>query len=187
MQIKDTPHSYGWLSIFLHWIAAIIIVTLWLVGNTFTSVDADTRAQLQQFHISLGGGALLFMFFRVAWRLFHRHPSLRGQGRFIRLVGAWAHYIILVSVFAMLVSGPLMIWSQGLPIQIFDWFSVPVLPGVDNSVYPVAHRVHVTSAVVLIWLIVAHVAGAFKHYIFNNDDTFVRIFWPPRNSGDDVE
>ena len=96
MQIKDTPHSYGWISICLHWITAGVIFALWMIGSTLSGVDAELRIQLQKVHVSLGGAALLILLFRIVWRAVLRHPYLRGQSHFFHRAGLVAHYAILV-------------------------------------------------------------------------------------------
>ena len=185
MQIKDTPDSYGWLSIWLHWIAAILIMVMWIVGNTLSGAEAEMRGQLQAFHVALGSSVLLFLLIRIAWRLTYRHPYLRGQSKFFHRLGVVAHYIILVCVFVMLMSGPLMIWSQGLSIEVFDWMTLPSPLEPADKLYRTAQIAHVTVAGILVWLVLIHIAGAFKHYVVNHDETFVRIFWPPRGRPDD--
>ena len=178
MQLKDTHDSYGWLSIVLHWFAAVVIMLLWIVGNTFSTADAELRAQLQSFHVSLGSAALVILLFRTGWRLFHRHPVVRGRSVFFHRVGVVAHYFLLICVLAMLVSGPMMIWTQGLPINMFEWLSFPSPMGPDDELYRLARNTHIVGGAILVWGIVLHIAGAFKHFIFDDDETFVRIFWP---------
>jgi cytochrome b561 len=160
-------------------------MVMWVVGNTLGGVEAEMRGQLQAFHVALGSLVLLFLLIRIAWRLAFRHPYLRGQSKFFHRVGVVAHYIILICVFVMLMSGPLMIWFQGLSIEVFDWMTLPSPLEPADKLYRIAQIAHVTVAGILVWLVLIHIAGAFKHYVVNHDETFVRIFWPPRGRPDD--
>ncbi|MBT8146708.1 MAG: cytochrome b/b6 domain-containing protein, partial [Gammaproteobacteria bacterium] len=106
--LQDQPNSFGWISISLHWITAVIITALWILGRSieFQAVDAiDARRTL---HVTVGLIAWLVLAGRIFWRLKHPHPRAVGQSNRIHRVARFAHYLMLGLLGIMLLSGPLL-------------------------------------------------------------------------------
>ena len=82
----------------------------------------------------------------------------------------------------MLVSGPLMTWASGSPIPVFGCFIVPGPVGELPSLQTAMHAIHVFCGNVILWVSVLHVAAAFKHLMFHDDDSFARMLWPGREA-----
>lgn len=160
----DQPDSFGWISIALHWLTAVVIITLWFLGKSIEFQSADQLADRRSLHVTLGLIAWLLLAVRIFWRLRHSHPRARGQSTRIHQLARFTHYWMLTLLGVMLMSGPLLAWT--LSYQ----------PGIAG----VIHRVHALSANLLALLIVIHIAGALKHLMFNDDETVARIFVPRR-------
>jgi cytochrome b561 len=162
--LQDRPDSFGWISIALHWLTAVLITALWIIGRSieFQAVDSiDARRSL---HVTLGLAAWLLLAARIAWRLKNPHPRAFGQSELIHRVARATHYLMLMLLAIMLVSGPLLAWSSS------------TLPAMAAGI----HSVHGAGANLLLLLVVIHVAGALKHLMFNDDETIARIFVPRR-------
>ena len=69
---------YTSVAIFLHWIMAVGILGLLIVGLTMThaTLPLMRKFHLYQLHKSIGITILLAAFVRLAWRLTHRPPPL---------------------------------------------------------------------------------------------------------------
>lgn len=184
MQLRDTPNSYGWISIVFHWIVAITVITLWFIGDSISALDSSGQRNVyRELHVSLAACAYLFLWFRIGWRLRSGHPKLDGQGPIDHIVANLAHYILLTAIALMLLTGPLLVWSSGASIDVFDWFSIPSPIGFSIGLYQFSHRVHSISGLVILFVALAHMAGAFKHLMFNDDEIFLRMLMPLRRSG----
>ena len=180
--LYDSDSVYGWVSILLHWVTAIAIIVLWFVGKSITdAAPEDTDAQ-RQLHISIAASAWLVILIRVIWRFRSGHPHVIGQTLFIHRIAQVAHYSMLALVILMLVSGPMMVWSNGNPVTIFSWISIPGPIGASESTRTFAWFIHSNASWLLLWLFLLHVGGALKHLMFNDDDTMVRMIWPERGS-----
>ena len=161
--IYDRPDSFGWVSILVHWVTTIVIITLWFIGRSITEQDSleaiDARRSL---HVTIALSAWLALLFRIVWRLRQGHPRATGQTMFIHRVARTVHYVMLVVIAAMMTSGPAVAF-------------------VDNQVISgFALKIHATSASILFALVLIHLGGTLKHIIFHEDDTIVRIFWPKK-------
>jgi len=160
----DQDHAFGWISIVLHWVATVLIVALWLIGKSMSSLPpeaADTRLAL---HVNLGLTVWLLLVGRIAWRLRSGHPRATGQSATAHQIARLAHYLILVIIAGMIVSGPMMVWASSGHEAIFAFFSL----------------VHGNLANLLFILIVLHIVAALGHLMFSDDDTIARIFVPPK-------
>lgn len=176
--LYDDPSVYGWISILLHWVIAIVIIVLWFFGKSSTSALPDDADVQRQLHVSIAASAWLVILIRVIWRLRSGHPHIKGQTLLIHRVATVTHYTILIAVLLMLVSGPVMVWSSGNAVTIFDRFSIAGPIGESESIRESAWFIHTNSAWLLFWLVLVHIGGALKHLMFHADDTFARMLWP---------
>ena len=157
----DQSDSFGWLSIALHWVTAVIIVTLWFIGRSI-AVQESTEAidARRSLHITIALAAWLLLLFRIVWRLRMRHPHVSGQTLFIHRLAQSVHYVMLVVLSLMMASGPTIAWVG------------------NETITNLAHRIHAFAADVLLALVLLHIAGALKHLMFHEDDTIIRMLWP---------
>jgi len=183
MSLKDTATSYGWVSIALHWITAIVIVALLFIGNSIATFEGDTRREAVLLHTSIGITAYLLLWGRIVWRFVYGHPGpLPGQTGVFFAIGKWVHYIVLAALACMLVSGPLMAWSGNGAIAVWDWFVIPAPFEAGFEFVDIMHSVHRTSAIIVFVGILLHLGGVYKHTAFNQDGTFMKIIVPGRRA-----
>jgi cytochrome b561 len=161
----DQPDSFGWVSILVHWLTTVLIITLWFVGRSITEQESleaiDARRSL---HITIALSSWLLLLFRIVWRLRMHHPRATGQSLLIHRFARTIHYIMLAVLSLMMISGPIMAWLD------------------NTSITDAAYIVHSNGANLLFGLVLLHVGGTLKHIIFHEDDTIVRMLWPKRRS-----
>jgi len=178
--LYDSDTVYGWISILLHWVTAIVIIVLWFVGKGIMSADPDDVDAQRQLHVSIAATAWLVILLRVIWRFRSRYPYVHGQTVFIHRISKITHYTMLIIVVLMLVSGPTMVWSGGNSVSVFGWLTIPGPIGESESVRDFAWFIHSNSALLLLWLVLLHIGGALKQLMFHADDTIARMIWPGR-------
>jgi len=182
MRALDTSTGYGWISIALHWITAIVVLVLWFIGGSIQSDLATGSSETLYLHTSIAITAYLLLWARVVWRFVKGHPAaLPEQRGLFFLVGKYTHYALLVAIGLMLISGPLMAWSRGEPIHVFDWFTIPGPYGANMTIFDATHFVHVWAARVIIIGTVMHLGGVYKHAAFNQDGTFSKMLIAARD------
>lgn len=177
-QLHDSRSVYGWISILLHWISAGIIIALWIIGQNILNGNADNADATRGLHVSIAASAWLLIAARIIWRMRSGHPHVRGLSTGIHRIAKSAHYIMLVALATMLVSGPLLVWSGGDSIDVFGVFDLPSPMDASDGLREVAWLLHSNAAMVLLWLVLLHIGGALKHLMFHSDDTIIRILWP---------
>lgn len=176
MRLRDTRTGYGWISIALHWLTAIVILTLWFVGGSIQAGLESGDDSTLRLHTSIAISAYVLLWARVIWRFRVKHPGpMREQAGTFYKIGMYTHYAILVAVGAMLISGPLMVWSRGDAIHVFDWFAIPGPFGENLALASFFHTLHVWGSRVVIIGTVLHLGGVYKHAAFNQDGTFTKM------------
>ena len=176
----DRADGYGWVSIALHWLAALLVVTLWMVGQSIEFSDPRDAPSRRALHVSIGAIAWIWLAARIGWRWRHGHPRTAGLSAMSFAVARATHVLLLITIATMLVSGPLMVWAGGDAIEIFSAVLLPSPFSEGASLAALARRVHGLSATVLVLLSIVHVSGALFHLMFRDDDSFVAMLWPAR-------
>ncbi|HEY5623033.1 MAG TPA: cytochrome b/b6 domain-containing protein [Gammaproteobacteria bacterium] len=178
MQIHDSRAGYGWLSIGLHWLAAISVVMLWFVGNQMTAenMPPDEAAELLRVHTSIAVTVYLLLLFRVFRRLQIGFPQRSedqpaGLARVARVV----HFALLLSILVMLFSGPMQVWMAGDSITLFDLGEIAGPFAANESAQALFRSLHATFARVLLFVFLIHVAGAMRQILFSKGETANRM------------
>lgn len=181
-QLLDSDATFGWASIVLHWITAIIVVALWYFGKSIFNGPPEESDAMRGLHVSLAASAWLIIFARSIWRLRSGHPRAKGQSVRIHRIAKLAHYIMLLVLGLMLLSGPLLVWSGENSISVFGWLSIPSPLSASEALREFAWFIHSNSSMVLLALVLLHIGGALKHLMFHSDDTIARMIWPGRRT-----
>ena len=95
--MHNTHNQYGWLSIILHWLVALIVFTLFGLG--FWMVDLDYYSTWYQkapdLHQSIGICLFILMLFRVFWRKLQIKPlPLPSHSPIEKKLGHWVHLLL---------------------------------------------------------------------------------------------
>lgn len=168
--LKNSATEYGTFSKALHWLMAIIILTLTFVGIYMAGLPKETAEEKQyafQFyglHKSFGVVALALIVLRLIWIRISPAPALPSAfaPKERVMVKALQGLLYLLMVVVPL-SGYLMSNAGGHPINFFGLGELPALVGESKSLGGLAHEVHEIMGWAILVLIVLHMAGAIKH------------------------
>ena len=177
MLIRDTTAGYGLATRLVHWVMAVAIVGmfvlgLWMVTLNYYSPYYRTAPDI---HRSVGILLLFLLVLRFGWRLANDKPSddeLSPLERRIANVVHWGFYPLL---FALMVSGYLISTADGRPISVFGLFQVPALiTGIPDQ-EDLAGAVHKYLAWGLVIFSGLHALAALKHHFLDRDATLSRM------------
>lgn len=181
MQLTDRRDGYGIVSIALHWIVFALVLFLFVSGKAMEDLSPFTDAGRAQriLHASVGMLAIVFVVGRLAWRWWQGPLAGKDAGpRSLAFLSAFVQWALLAVLLALIVTGPLLIWADGRPIQVFDWFALASpLPRIE-WLHEALEEVHGIAANALVPLVGLHVLGALKHLVVDRDGVFRRIFRP---------
>lgn len=178
MTLRNTRAAYGWAAISLHWISAVGVFALYLLGERME--EAPSRAAklaAQDLHVSVAALLFTFLVARLLWSASQPAPVALERNRLFARLAKAVQALFLLMILVLLVTGPLAIWSAGRDLQVFDLFAIPSPIGPSPALHEAAEEVH-GAATKLFWpLIVLHLAGALKHLVVDRDETFRRMLW----------
>jgi cytochrome b561 len=176
VRTADTANGYGWISIALHWLAAVIVIAMFVIGTMSQSADEADYARLMHLHTSIGIAiAYPLLWGRIVWRFAIGHPGrLPKQNALLFAIGKYFHFVMLIAIAVMLLSGPLMVWTAGDAIHVFSL----AIPGPFQKLEAVQHglrAVHGATAWFILAAMIVHVLAVFKHTVLDRDGTFDKI------------
>ncbi|MCE8034656.1 MAG: cytochrome b [Halomonas sp.] len=178
---RNTRSGWGLVSIIFHWLSALVIVGLFVLGWWMTDLGYfdPWYNRAPWWHRSVGMLLLFATLLRIVWRLFQPTPVAQGS-RLERLAAHLGHIALYVLMLTVLLSGYLISTARGRGISVFDWFEVPALVSHLPNQANIAGEVHWYSALALLLLAAGHALAALKHHFLDRHDTFVRMLNPAR-------
>lgn len=177
MALKSEASRWGLGARTLHWIMAVLIIGLGLVGLYMSDLpNSPQKIKIYALHKSVGLTVLALLLLRLAWRLADRRPDELPMPRWQALAARAVHGLLYVLMFALPLSGWLYNSASGYPLQWFSLFNLPSLTGgADPALKGLAHNIHVYGFYVLVLALLAHAGAALKHHFIDRDDTLVRM------------
>jgi cytochrome b561 len=196
--MKQTPSRYTKTAIVLHWLIAIFIALMFVLGWYMAELPKEAPKQLAydlfdlgvytwqlaeeasprtfyfNLHKSLGLTVLALIFLRILWRITHTPPAALSSYKAIeKKVATATHHSLYLLMLAVPVTGLIMAINSKYGVK---WFGIDVIAGLDNKpVRDFFECTHEFVGIVLLVLIGIHLLGALKHKFIDKDDTMSRM------------
>jgi cytochrome b561 len=181
----NSQTRYGAVAMTLHWLMAIAIITLLVVGKYMVDLpDQDpNKFALYQLHKSSGLAVLALSVARVLWRLANVVPPLPASTPvWQRWAADASHFLFYVLIIVIPLSGWAVASASplGIPIVWFGQFEVPYLPGLQGAADQKATEeffegIHELLGNLMILLLIVHVLAALKHQFWDRDTILRRM------------
>ncbi len=169
---------YTTTAIIFHWLIALLIIGAFTMGLVMTDIPGITPTKLKYYtwHKWAGVTILLLAALRLLWRLTHKAPPYPdSMASWQRRAASALHGALYLLMFAVPLSGYFYTLSAGIPVVWFGVLPLPVLMGADPALKPVLKEVHELLNWTLAALVLAHVAAAIKHQLFDRDGVMRRM------------
>jgi cytochrome b561 len=182
--LTDTPKRFGLVSVVLHWLAAAVIIYMFVHGSGLD--DAPDRSY-RAWHVAIGSALAVPLIARVHWRLTSQSPEPLSASRWLNGIAATVRLALLFDIVLVLATGFLAVWMKGDPIVTIGGLVLPSpIPGAPSARHTV-RELHSLFAHLFVPLVALHVLGALKHLVWDRDGTFGRMLWlgprPARKTG----
>lgn len=177
MPIRNTTERWGWVSIGIHWLTVLMVLSLVVVGLLMQELpNSPTKIEVYALHKSFGLTVLALTLLRMLWRLFAGTPApVPGTPAWQRFAAQASHGALYVILLAMPLSGWLYNSASGFPLKWFGLFGLPKLSGYDPDVKAFALSMHEWLFYALLAIVFVHAAAALKHHYFDRDATLARM------------
>jgi cytochrome b561 len=159
----------------LHWIMAVLILAMLLIGTAMVSSLAD-YGQLVAIHKPLGILILVLAAFRLVNRFINPPPPLPKKIPLpLHLAAQASHWLLYGLLFAMPLVGWGMLSAAGYPIALIGPLHLPPILPHSDGLYAVLRSLHTALAFMLFAAFLAHVAAALMHALIFRDGVFLSM------------
>ncbi|MGC0372200.1 MAG: hypothetical protein DGJ47_000907 [Rickettsiaceae bacterium] len=174
--LKNTINSYGAITKILHWVTAIIIISIISVGFYMTSMDnSKEKYEIYALHKSFGIIVLCIVLSRIAWRGMNiKVAAVPNLPKILTSLASIGHFLLYIFMLIMPISGMTMSLFSGRSISFFNLFSIPAF-AVNKQLASFFHLIHNISAKLLVALIIGHILGALYHHFIRKDQVLKRM------------
>lgn len=173
-----SSHGYGSISKLLHWVIALLMISLLVIGWVMVDLgyyDPWYHRSLT-WHKSLGILAGFIVLFKLAWRAFAAYPKADlSLHAFERSASKIVHWLLLLAMVVLPLTGYLISSSAGDAIEVFTWFSVPAISKISTPLRDQAIDSHYYVAYATVAVVAVHIAGALKHHFIDKKDTLKQM------------
>ncbi|WP_282604381.1 cytochrome b [Pelagibius sp. Alg239-R121] len=164
--------GYSRISIATHWFAALLVIAL------FFTHEGERGSTERMLHVSGGAIAGLFLLWRVWHRLYSGMTEKPDQAALLNLASRIVIWGFLVAIVVVVISGYLLPWSLGRPLDFFGLASIPSPMGASRGLHEFMEELHEISGHLFPPLIALHILGAAKHAFIGRDGIVKRMFKP---------
>lgn len=175
--LKADNMRYRPRAIALHWLLAVVIIGMLILGFLMVDIPRNTPARGFYFnlHKSIGVLAGLVILLRLFWRLREGAPPFpSGMPRWEAVVARWSHRALYVLMVAMPATGYISSSFNKYGVKVFG-VPLPSWGWEDKELRELFADIHGTLAIVLAVLVALHVLGAIKHLAIDRDGVFQRM------------
>jgi len=194
----QTSSSYTKTAVFLHWMIAIFLVIMFVLGwfmadlpkdapkqTAFDILDlgvytwqVDTEISPRAFyfnlHKSLGITIFALIAIRLLWRITHKPPAfLTSYSVIERKIATATHHLLYLLMIVIPLTGILMSIYGKFSL---NWFGIELIKGTENKgLRDFFEGSHEFVGIILLVLVGLHVIGALKHKFIDKDQTLTRM------------
>lgn len=182
MTTMDTPSHLSFTTRSLHWIIAVGFIALSALGIYMALTETWW---LYHWHKSFAILLFAIILLRVVWRLKQGWPvPVQRYQRHEQQLAKLVHWVLLLGTLAMPITGMIYSGSSGNGFGIFNWTIMPANPdpaNPDNTIpfnatlMAFGETAHEIMGYTLVVALLAHIAGALKHHLWDKDGTLLRM------------
>lgn len=175
---ETSPTIYTALQRALHWLSALAVIGLFVLGIWMTSLSYYDPAYriAPLWHKTIGVLLVLATVFRLVWRF------KKGVPRALPTYKTWeigmshlVHWYLYAAILSMFFSGYLITTAKGQSLELLGGVAIPaVITGVD-AMERVAEEVHEITAYSIMIIAALHALAALKHHFLDRDITLKRM------------
>jgi cytochrome b561 len=174
MALRNSPDSFGIVSRLIHWLMALLIVSLIALGLRLASMEPGlSNLWLYGLHKTMGLTALGLVLLRIVWHVISPPPGPLATGWMRLFIRVW-HW----TLYALMIATPIAGWAgssaSGIDTVFAGRFIVPPLVEANETAEFVWFILHEIFAKTLLVMVIIHMLAALKREMAG-DGTLTRM------------
>lgn len=181
MRFMNTKAGYGFVAILLHWLMALLIIGLFVLGVYMVDLDYYSKwyNTAPWWHKSVGMVTFVLLLARIVWLMVNQRPLPLFSYKPWEIVAAKVtHVLFYVLLLLISISGYFITTAKGASIDMFGWFDIPAVTHLDKDQAEISGMIHEMAAYLVVLLFLLHVCATVKHHFLDKDATLIRILKP---------
>ncbi|MDO8702958.1 MAG: cytochrome b [Undibacterium sp.] len=168
---------YNRLSIFFHWLLALLIIAAFALGSIMSDMKiSPSKLQYYSWHKWMGVTILALVALRLLTRLLKGAPAYPdSMKKWEKQVANGTHVVLYLLMFAVPLSGYFYTSAAGFPVVYLGLFELPTIIAPNPELKPILKEVHEILTKVMFALVALHVLAALKHHFIDKDGIFQRM------------
>ncbi|MGN6479463.1 cytochrome b [Luteibacter sp.] len=167
MSRYDTFHPFARV---LHWLMALMILSMLFIGAGMVSTLAEKHATLLAIHKPLGMAIFVLALIRLGFRLVHRPPPLPvDMPEWQKLAAKGSHWVLYALMILMPLIGWGMLSAGKYPVTMGGGFVLPPILPQDPALYAWLREAHRYLAWLFFLTFLAHMGAALMHGLIRRD------------------
>ncbi len=168
---------YDRLTMALHWLTVLVVVTLWSLAQVWGLAPKGSAARhaMQALHVSFGLVLIAILTLRVLWRAGPGRrlpPADTGLLQMAAKAVHWGLYALLGVQAGLGVFGR---WFSEDPLAFFGLFAIPSPFARDKALEDGLISIHDTIATIILIVAGLHAAAALWHHYVRRDGVLRRM------------
>jgi len=172
--VADAVPRYDRKTIWLHWLTAILVLSLWCLGQTIDWFPRGApRIAARSLHICAGAVLGMLLLYRIWWRSTAGARLPPADVGLLQLLAKTAHWLLYLLLIATVALGIFNTWVRG--DNLFGLLKIAAFDPGNKALRTTVEDCHALAANVLLALAAAHAAAALLHHYFLKDQVLRRM------------
>ncbi len=169
---NDLTQKYSKTSIVIHWLTAVLILTLYPLGKYMEDVLPSEKLGLIKIHAVLGTIVFLVTLFRSYLFFKSKRPEdLKTGSKINDKVAVWIHNTFYFFLILISILGLATMYTGGY----IDAITLENSEMIMSKELITPLKAHGFLATLMIILVVLHVLGVVKHYVLTKENALKRM------------
>jgi cytochrome b561 len=183
MNARNVSYSGAFhpLARLLHWLMAILILTMLFIGAGMVSTVSEKHEWLLAIHKPLGATIFVLALIRLGVRLRYPPPPLPADmPPLMKFLAHASHWLLYTLMLALPLVGCAMLSAGGYPISLGGGLHLPPLLPFNGETFAWLRETHRYLAYLLFFTVLGHMGAALYHGLIRRDGVLASMTFPSR-------
>ena len=176
----DDRTVYDTVSIVLHWLTAALVLTQFVLAETWDWFARPTHSTMVVLHMSFGIVLSAVVVIRIVWRMMPGHQAAPAVTGWADIASRAVHFLLYAMLVAEAVLGFVLRWAGDESMSFFGLLLPPPFAPFSKAAQHLIEELHELNGWAIIILAAGHTAAALYHHYVLRDPVLSRMLPPVR-------